>query len=283
MQRAGSAERRVREAVQEARGERVLVAMSGGVDSCTLAGVLVDELGRKAVLAVTLDAESSAREEVQSAERFAREEGIPHRVVEHSELEDPAYVANRPDRCFHCRDGLMDALGRIQREEGFDRVAMGYLSAGEEGHAPGRVAAEQSGAWFPWSQAGVDKRGVRRVAKALGYDVAGRASNACLSSRIPYGSRVTREKLEEVEEAERVVRDLVGVETVRVRHHGEVARIEVQPGQRGRVVERGEEVSRALKEVGFTWVSLDVAGYRRGSMNESWQEGESSRGGEGRG
>lgn len=273
MPQAALLEQRVREEISTAKGERVLVAMSGGVDSCTLAWLLADELGRGNVLAVTMDAESNAREELEAALGFASEHGVPHRVVEHSELDDPEYVANQPDRCYHCRDGLTDALEGIATEEGFDRVAMGYLEASEEGHAPGRVAAEQSGAWFPWAEASVDKQGVRRIAESLGLDVAERASNACLSSRIPYGSEVTGEKLRQVEEAERVVRKITGVDQVRVRHHGDVARIEVPPRERGRVLKEEGTVTRALKEIGFTWVSLDLAGYRRGSMNEAWKDG----------
>ncbi len=267
----GSALDRVEGLLSEVEG-RVLVAMSGGVDSCTLAFLAVRVLGTERVLAVTAFSESTSQEEVDGAVSFAGEHGIRHRVVEHSELEDPAYVANRPDRCYHCREGLMGVFSRIAEEEGYDRVAMGYLPAGEEGHAPGRIAAKKAGAWFPWAKAGVKKEEVRGIAERLGLSVADRPSNACLSSRIPYGERVTREKLAMVEEAEAAVRGLVGVAQVRVRHHGDLARVEVAPEARERLVGEGEAVTEALREVGFRWVSMDLLGYRRGSLNEGSTE-----------
>lgn len=250
------------------RGGGVLVAMSGGVDSCTLAALAREALGDE-VLAVTLDAESSARREVEDARAFAREHGIPHEVVDHSELADPDYRANRPDRCYHCRDGMTDRLDEVAAEAGLDHVAMGYTPEDRDRHTPGRRAAREAGAWFPYVQADVGEDEVRALAEAMGLEVADRPSNACLSSRIPYGSEVTEDKLDEVERAERAVREVAGVEQVRVRHHDDVARIEVPPGDRERLLAHAGPVSQRLEAIGFTFVAMDLLGYRTGAMNEA--------------
>lgn len=245
----------------------VLVAMSGGVDSCTLA-YMAEQL-RGDVLAVTLDAESNAQRELEDAVRFAREHGLEHEVADHSELEDPDYRENTPMRCYHCRDGMLDRLQEIAEERGLDHIAMGYLPDDDLEHTPGRRAAREAGAWFPYVEADVDKDAVRRLAEAEDLSVADRPSNACLSSRIPYGSEVTEAKLSDVEKAERAVRSIVGLRQVRVRHHGEVARIEVPPDQRERLVEHAEAITQQLEEIGFTFVAMDLLGYRTGAMNEA--------------
>lgn len=258
------------EALTEAFEQRdggVLVAMSGGVDSCTLAWI-ADRADTRA-LAVTVDAESSADREVEAARAFAREHGLAHRVVEHRELDDPDYVANKPDRCYHCRDGLTDRLEALAEEEDLENLAMGYVPDDRHGHTPGRVAARQSGAWFPFVEVGVGKDQVRRLAERIGLDVAERPSNACLSSRIPYGEPVTEAKLEQIEAAEAAVRGIVGVEQVRVRHHGSVARVEVAPDERKALLDHADAVHEALREVGFTWVAMDLIGYRTGALNEA--------------
>lgn len=259
---------RLRDELARARDEGVLVAMSGGVDSCTLAALAHDVLG-EAMLAVTLDAESSADAEVQAARRLARSAGIPHRVVDHSELSDPDYVKNDPLRCYFCREGMVETLEAVAAQENLGRIAMGYLPDDRLDHTPGRVAARKAGAWFPYVEADVDKAMVRQVAAMLDLEMADRPSNACLSSRIAYGLEVTAEKLEQVERAEAAVRELASVEQVRVRHHGDVARIEVPPDARDALLEVSGPVTTRLEELGFTWVSMDLLGYRTGSMNEA--------------
>lgn len=269
---AETADRSAHTALEQLLAERrkggVLVAMSGGVDSCTLAAVAHRVIG-DAMLAVTLDAESSAAQEVQAARRFAEGHGIPHRIVEHSELADPDYVENTPARCYHCRDGMTDRLFDLADELGFEHVAMGYLPDDADGHTPGRIAAREAGAWFPYVDAGIRKQQVRTLADGLGLEVADRPSNACLSSRIPYGQEVTEAKLEQIEAAEAAVRELAGVGQVRVRHHGDVARIEVAPEQRDALLEVSGPVTTRLKEIGFTWVAMDLVGYRTGALNEA--------------
>lgn len=260
---------RLRNVLDQARSEGILVAMSGGVDSCTLAAVAFQVLGEEAMLAVTLDAESNAQRELEDARAFAAAEGIPHRVVDHTELADPAYRENTPMRCYHCRDGMTDRLEAVADEEDLGRIGMGYLPDDAMQHTPGRRAAREAEAWFPYVEAGVDKQAVRGIAEHLSLSVADRPSNACLSSRIPYGSEVTGRKLEQVERAEEAVRSVTGVEQVRVRHHGDVARVEVLPQQRRCLLDHAEEVTARLEDVGFTYVSMDLRGYRTGAMNEA--------------
>lgn len=260
--------RRLTHRLQQRASGGVLVAMSGGVDSCTLAAIAHQALGER-MLAVTLDAESNAARELEDALAFAEEQGIPHRVVEHSELADPAYRENTPARCYHCREGMMERLQVVADEESLEHVAMGYVPDDRLDHTPGRRAAREAGAWFPYVEADVDKDRVRAIADAMELPVADRPSNACLSSRVPYGSEVTAEKLSAVEQAEATVRDIAGVEQARVRHHDEVARIEVPPEQRERVLDHAEQITAELKEIGFTFVAVDLLGYRTGAMNEA--------------
>lgn len=262
-----SARHRLTQLFEDRAGAGVLVAMSGGVDSCTLAAIAHEAIGED-VLAVTLDAESNAQRELEDAKQFARSHGIRHEVVAHSELADPAYRENTPSRCYHCRDGMMDRLQEVAKSTGRAHIAMGYLPEDAAQHTPGRRAALEGGAWFPYVEAEVSKPEVRAIAEEMGLDVADRPSNACLSSRIPYGSRVTADKLETIEAAEQAVRSLTGVEQVRVRHHGEVARIEVRPEQRNALLANAAAVTEALREAGFAFVAMDLLGYRTGAMNE---------------
>lgn len=248
------------------RRDGLLVAMSGGVDSCTLAYLAQEVLGDRA-LAVTLDAESTARVEIDVARRFAETHGLQHRIVDHSELADPDYVKNDPLRCYHCRKTMGTQLQAVAQDHGIATIAMGVVTDDYGEHRPGLRAAKEAGIWFPYVEAGISKQDVRDLADRLGLEVADRPSNACLSSRIAYGLEVTEERLRQVEDAEQAIRDLVDVRQVRVRHHGKIARIEVAPEARRAVLAQAEDVTRALKQVGFSFVSLDLLGYRTGSMN----------------
>jgi len=242
-----------------------LIAMSAGVDSCTLAHV-AQELHGEGALAVTLSTESTSTEELADARSFAIEHRVRHRVIAHSELADPAYVANRLDRCYHCRRGMAEALWEVARSTGHGWIAMGVVTDDLAEHRPGLQAAREAGIRFPFVEAAIDKRTVRAIARQRGLKVALRPANACLSSRIEPLLPVTRGRLRQIERAERAVRELSGVTLVRVRHHGEHARIEVLPEDRGRVLARAAAVGRALRDLGFDRVGLDLAGYRSGSM-----------------
>ncbi|MDX1612345.1 MAG: ATP-dependent sacrificial sulfur transferase LarE, partial [Candidatus Thermoplasmatota archaeon] len=246
--------------------EGVLVAMSAGVDSCTLAYVAHRLLG-EAARAVTLLAESTSQEEVDLARAFAQAHDLPHQVVEHSELADPDYVQNDGLRCYHCRKNMGTQLHETREALGLGHVVMGVVPDDYGEHRPGLQAAKEAGIRFPYVEAGITKQEVRELARSLGLEVANRPANACLSSRIAYGLEVTRERLDQVEAAERIVRELAGVGQVRVRHHDELARIEVWPQEREKVLAKAARIEEELCSLGFTYVTLDLLGYRSGSMN----------------
>lgn len=248
---------------------RVLVAFSGGVDSALLALVARQELGPNAV-AVTADSESLAREDLAHAERVAREIGIEHHVIHYSDLENEAYARNDAARCAWCKTDLMDHLLPLAAERGMEprQVALGVNASDLGDHRPGTRAAAERGAWFPLLDAGLTKQDVRDAARALGLSAWARPSNACLSSRIAYGERITVQNLSRVERAEAFMRGL-GFEGLRVRSHGDLARIEVPPPDVERAAEKAGIIHEKLLELGFVYVTLDLGGYRTGSMNRS--------------
>ncbi len=244
----------------------VVVAFSGGVDSSVLAKVAYDVLGDKAV-AVTLDSETLPRRELSLARELAKKIGIRHVVLSHSELRNKDFAANPADRCFHCKRELSSALASYAREHGFAAVLEGTNASELLGHRPGARALREAGVLSPLAEASFTKEEVRELAGMLGLPNAGKPSSACLSSRIPYGEKITKRKLRKVELAEDYLRGL-GVSQVRVRAHKGVARIEVEPKDFSVILKNREKVAKALREFGFTHVALDVLGYRTGSMNE---------------
>ncbi len=246
----------------------ILVAYSGGVDSALVAKLAHATLGSRA-LAVTAAAESLPSWELEEARHVAEEIGIRHLVIRYSELEDPQYVANPVNRCYFCRTDLTKHLGPIAEEEGLEVIASGVLASDLGDHRPGIQAMNEAGFWHPLAEFGLDKAAVRELARELGLSIAEKPSMACLSSRIPYGQVITVEKLRQVDEAEKFLRDL-GFRQVRVRHHGEVARIEVPPEDIAKLVQpdMARRVAERLRALGFAFVSVDMLGYRTGSMNE---------------
>lgn len=245
----------------------VLVALSGGVDSSTLAAVAHRALGDDAV-AVTFRTETVPKRDLDDARAIAAGLGIDHRIVAYSELASPEYRTNDPDRCYHCRRMLADQLEAVQEDVGAAHAAAGILPGDLDDHSPGIAALREAGVWFPYVELGLTKDRVRRIAAELDLAVSDKPTDACLSSRIPYGEPVTEDKLQQVRDAERALRDL-GFSGLRVRHHGDLARIEVRPHDRDRLLDHAREVTRRLREAGFTWVSMDLVGYRTGAMNES--------------
>lgn len=248
--------------------EGIVIAFSGGVDSGLVARLAHDALGSRA-LAVTAAAESLPEREFQAARRFAREIGVRHRVVRYSELANPRYAANPTDRCYFCRQDLATALWPVAREEGLESIADGVLASDLGGWRPGIRAMDEAGFWHPLLEAGFDKAATRHLARELGLSFHAKPSAACLSSRIPYGQVVTVTKLEQIERAEDLLQGL-GFRQVRVRHHGDVARVEVGPGEIERFLDAGvrRRVTEALGELGFRYVALDLEGYRTGSLDE---------------
>jgi uncharacterized protein len=256
------------------RAGRVLVAFSGGVDSSYLAFAAHRALGDGA-LAVTAESPSYPRSHREMAERVAREFGIPHRFVATAELESGAYRANAPDRCYHCKSELFEVLGRLRDELGFAAVAYGVNRDDRGDFRPGHRAAREHGVLSPFLDAELGKEEIRALSREAGLPTAELPASACLASRLPYGTAVTPERLRQVEQGEERLRAL-GFRQVRLRHHGPLARVEVDPSELARALDPGmaERIVAALKPLGFRWVSLDLEGYRTGSLNEVLQVSE---------
>jgi uncharacterized protein len=245
----------------------LMVAYSGGVDSAFLAATAHRVLGSR-MLAVLADSPSLARHDFEAACAFARALGMPLHVIETEELERPEYARNEADRCFHCKDELFATMKTLGAKLGFARIAYGMNADDTRDFRPGQRAAEDHAVLAPLAEAGLTKQEIRALAKAAGYSLWDRPAAPCLSSRVEYGRTVTREVLEQVERAEESLRQL-GFRELRVRHHGELARVEIARAELPRVLtmEMLDQISAALKQAGFQYVTLDCAGFRSGSMN----------------
>lgn len=246
----------------------VLVAYSGGVDSTFLLRVAKDVLGDRAV-AVTAVSASFPQAELAESKRYAAEMGARQVLIETDELESTGYRANTPERCFFCKDELFTKLAPVAEREGLKYVAYGEIADDRADHRPGSRAARQHNVRAPLADAGLTKLEIRRLSRELGLATWDKPSMACLSSRIPYGSEVTPEVLAQVEKAEDVLRGL-GLRQYRVRHHGAVARIEVDARDFEELVRAPlrELLVERIKAAGYQYVALDLQGYRTGSLNE---------------
>ena len=251
----------------------VLVAYSGGVDSTLLLKLALEELPDR-VVAVLASSPAYPESEQAEARALARELGADLVEVRTSEVELDAYLRNNPDRCFHCKEELFDTLEPVREARGMAHLAYGATADDAADHRPGHASAVRRGVRFPLLEAGLGKAEIRLAARSLGLSNWNKPSFACLSSRIPHGTPVTVEALRQVERAEAVVRSL-GFAQVRVRHHGEVARIEVEPAEVERLFEQREAVVAGLKRAGYTFIALDLEGYSTGSLNRTWKEGAS--------
>ena len=244
----------------------VAVALSGGVDSGLVAKVAHGCLG-DAAIAVTAVSPSLAADERDAVASLVHRIGIRHVFLDSHETEDPRYQANAPDRCYFCKTNVYDVLTGYAEGEGYRFLVDGTNADDVGDHRPGRRAAHEQGVRSPLQEAAVTKAEVRAMARELNLPIWDKPAAACLASRIPYGSRVTDEKLSQVELAEAVLRDL-GIRQLRVRHHDQVARLEVEPDAVAIVMQRRGEIAERLKRLGFTYVTLDLEGFRSGSMNE---------------
>ena len=249
--------------------ERTLIAYSGGVDSAYLAYVAHQVLGAD-MLAVTADSPSLARVQLEDAIAFAQEQQIPHRLIQTQEMERPEYVRNDGHRCFHCKDELFNLMEQFASKEDFASIAYGVNVDDQGDFRPGQKAAMRHNVAAPLLEAGLSKAEIRELAQQAGLRVWDKPASACLSSRIAYGHPVTREALLAVERGEDSLRAL-GFRQYRVRHHGEIVRIEIAREElpRALTVEMFSEFIRIFKALGFVYVTVDAEGFRSGSMNAS--------------
>jgi uncharacterized protein len=247
--------------------DRTLLAYSGGTDSAFLAWAMHQVLG-SGMLAVIADSPSLARVQLADAIAFAREQGIPVEVITTSEFERPEYVRNDGSRCFHCKDELFTAMEEIRQQRGFDAIAYGVNVDDQGDFRPGQSAARQHQIVAPLLEAGLTKQEIRQLARDAGLRIWDKPASACLSSRLEYGMPVTSEALSAVEKGEDALREL-GFRQFRVRHHGEIVRIEIASEEMGRALsaEMTVEFTRIFKSLGFKFVTLDLEGFRSGSMN----------------
>jgi len=248
---------------------RVIVAFSGGTDSAYLAWAAHRVLGREGALAMTADSASIPESHKRDAERFVADFGIAHEYIATHEFDNPDYVRNGPDRCFHCKDELFTRLEQVGRERGYQHVVYGVNVDDLGDYRPGQNAARQHRVDAPLADAGLTKAEIRELSRQAGLPTWDRPASACLSSRIPYGTPVTIENVKTVENGEEQIKAL-GFRQFRVRFHGDVVRIEIAPEElpRALTLEMAARFTAIFKVLGFRYVTLDLEGYRQGSLNE---------------
>ena len=245
----------------------VMVAYSGGVDSAYLAATAHRVLGDR-MLAVLADSASLARRDMEQALAFAQTIAMPVRVIQTAELDKPEYQRNDANRCFHCKTELFDGMQKLGSELGYTNIAYGMNADDTRDFRPGQRAAREHDVLAPLADAGLTKLEVRALAKEAGYSLWDRPAAPCLSSRVDYGREVTREVLAQVERAEESMRRL-GFREFRVRHHGELARVEIARAEMPRALsmEVLDAITAELRNAGFQYITLDCAGFRSGSLN----------------
>jgi pyridinium-3,5-biscarboxylic acid mononucleotide sulfurtransferase len=246
---------------------RVVVCYSGGVDSTLLLKVSVDALGKENVLALIARSETYPEREIEEAKDFAMTLGVRYEAIETNEMEDACFVENTPDRCYHCKHHLFGDARKIAEEKGFAHVVEGSNVDDQGDYRPGRRAGLELEIVSPLLKANLNKKEIRALSRELGLPTHDKPSLACLSSRIPYGTKIEGDVLKRIGRSEDFIRDL-GIRQVRVRFHDQVARIEVAEEDFDRVMACKDEIAEALKKFGFLYITLDLKGYRTGSMNE---------------
>lgn len=251
----------------DAINDKVVVALSGGVDSAVVALAAQMRLGQKA-MAVTANCATTSEEELRSAIVVAKEVGIKHEIVEYNVLMNQDFTRNDNARCYHCRKDLALHLVFEGKQIGAKSIVDGTHVDDLGDHRPGIVALQEAGVRHPLLEVGLNKSDIRKIARFFKLSVSNKPSNSCLASRIPHGNEITHSKISRIEKAESIIKSIFGVEQVRVRDHGELARIEVGNNELNRLFDTGKlgEADQMIKELGFRFVSVDMKGYRQGSL-----------------
>lgn len=252
------------------RKRSLLVAFSGGIDSTLVAALARRALGDR-TLAVTIDSPLAPSRDLDHAAKTARDIGIGHVTVRLNELTLPGFRSNPRDRCYLCKRFRLERIGEIAARHGLQTMADGTLASDVAEHRPGLRAAAEMGAFSPLLEAGLSKAQARLLSEYLGLPTASRPSSPCLATRVPYGQRLGRRRLQRIDRAEQGLRALLGVDVLRVRDHGEIARIELQTGNLSLLADehKAAQVVRTLTRLGWRFVALDLAGYRTGSFDDA--------------
>ncbi len=251
--------------------DKVAVAFSGGVDSTFLLRVAKDTLGRRNVLAVTATSETYPSSELKEAKVLAKAMGVRHIIIKTKEFKDPRFIKNPPQRCYYCKKELFSEIKKIAKREGFGYIVDASNYDDRKDFRPGSRAAKEKNVISPLKEARLSKKEIRGLSKKFGLSTWDKPSYACLASRIPYYETITREKLKTIEKAESILRGRFGFSQLRVRCHGRIARIEVMPKEirkffKGQVA---SDIAKCFQNLGFKYVTVDLQGYRTGSMNET--------------
>lgn len=244
----------------------VIVAFSGGVDSALLCAAAFTALGER-MLALTIHSPVESAESIEIAKAHAAQVGFPHHVIEYNDLENPLFVANPPDRCYICKKARFEGLLEFAKREGFATLVEGTNADDVDDYRPGRKAVLELGIQSPLLDLGFTKKEIRALLKAMGMPIWNRPSAPCFATRFPYGSPVTTQGLQQIIEGEAFMRDL-GFDTVRVRHHGDTVKLEVDPAQFEGYITHRRQILEFFSGLGFRYITADLAGYRRGSLNE---------------
>jgi len=242
------------------------IAYSGGVDSTFLITIAYQMLGDRA-LAVTATSSTYPKRELRDAEQYAQKLGIPYLVIHSEELDIDRFAKNPPDRCYYCKRELFQKIQQVAKEHGLEYVIDGSNADDTRDYRPGAKAKEELGVRSPLQDVGLTKQEIRELSHSMLLDTAEKPPLACLASRFPYGTAITKERLKQVEAAEEHLLSL-GIHACRVRYHGTIARIEVPPADFPVILKNAKEIVKRFKGLGFTYVTLDIEGYRTGSLNE---------------
>jgi len=250
--------------------ERVAVAFSGGVDSTFLLKVAADTLGPDNVLAVTAESETAVPGEVEFARNAAQQMHVTHQVIRTRELDNPDFVANQADRCYHCRKLVYEQIKQVAARQGFHQLICGVNADDQDDWRPGIRAGHEHGVRAPCAEAGLTKQDIRTLSERMGLPTTDKPAMPCLATRIAYGHTITPAKLQMVAEAEAFLHRL-GLPQCRVRHHGDLARIEVPADRIAEFMQPAtrDRIERHLRRIGYTFVAMDLRGFRSGSMNEA--------------